>query len=139
MYKKILAPLDGSELSECTLEHVKAIATGCQVPEVVLLNVIEPNRLAYVEALQSNAPATAKMYAKAIAGMPGYFSSFIVGKEQLIELRAYVEAQLGSQYAPGLFHRWVGEAGPIPYTLLDREIQARVKKGVLYGVSTHHF
>ena len=42
MYKRILAPLDGSQLSECTLEHVKAIATGCQVPEVILLWIIEP-------------------------------------------------------------------------------------------------
>ena len=42
MYKKILAPLDGSELSECSLEHVKAIVTGCRVPEVVLLRVVEP-------------------------------------------------------------------------------------------------
>jgi nucleotide-binding universal stress UspA family protein len=42
MYKKILAPLDGSELSECTLDHVSAIGSGCQVPEVILLQVIEP-------------------------------------------------------------------------------------------------
>jgi nucleotide-binding universal stress UspA family protein len=42
MYKRILVPLDGSEFSECGLEHVKAIATGCNVPEVVLLRVIEP-------------------------------------------------------------------------------------------------
>ena len=42
MYKKILVPLDGSKLAECALEHVKAIATGCNVPEVVLLRVVEP-------------------------------------------------------------------------------------------------
>jgi nucleotide-binding universal stress UspA family protein len=42
MYKKLLAPLDGSELAECALEHVKAIATGCNVAEVVLLRVVEP-------------------------------------------------------------------------------------------------
>jgi nucleotide-binding universal stress UspA family protein len=42
MYKKILVPLDGSEFSECSLRHVKAIAIGCQVPEVVLLRVVEP-------------------------------------------------------------------------------------------------
>ena len=42
MYKKILAPLDGSELSECSLEHVRAIATDCQVPEVILIRVVEP-------------------------------------------------------------------------------------------------
>jgi nucleotide-binding universal stress UspA family protein len=42
MYNKILVPLDGSEFSECSLQHVKAIAMGCQVPEVVLLRVVEP-------------------------------------------------------------------------------------------------
>lgn len=44
MYKKILVPLDGSEFSECILSHVKAVATGCQVPEVMLLYVVEPVR-----------------------------------------------------------------------------------------------
>jgi nucleotide-binding universal stress UspA family protein len=42
MYSKILVPLDGSEFSECSLEHVKAIASGCHVPEVVLFRVTEP-------------------------------------------------------------------------------------------------
>lgn len=43
MYNKILAPLDGSQLAECALEHVKSIATGCSVPEVVLLRVVDPS------------------------------------------------------------------------------------------------
>jgi nucleotide-binding universal stress UspA family protein len=42
MYRKIMVPLDGSQFSECSLEHVKAIAIGCQVPEVLLLRVVEP-------------------------------------------------------------------------------------------------
>ncbi len=42
MYKKILAPLDGSKLSECSLNHIKDIATGCHVAKVVLLTVLEP-------------------------------------------------------------------------------------------------
>ena len=42
MYKKILVPLDGSELAEHVLEHVKAAAKGCQDPRVTLLQVIEP-------------------------------------------------------------------------------------------------
>ena len=42
MYQKILVPLDGSNLAECTLEHVKAIATGCSVPQVILLFVMQP-------------------------------------------------------------------------------------------------
>lgn len=41
MYKKILVPLDGSKFSECALEHVIAIVTGCNVPEVDLLFVVE--------------------------------------------------------------------------------------------------
>jgi nucleotide-binding universal stress UspA family protein len=41
MYRKILVPLDGSDFSECSLSHVKAIATGCRVPEVVIMRVIE--------------------------------------------------------------------------------------------------
>jgi nucleotide-binding universal stress UspA family protein len=47
MYKKILVPLDGSKFSECILEHVKAVVTGCSVPQVDLLWVIEPIRHAY--------------------------------------------------------------------------------------------
>ncbi|MFC2068199.1 universal stress protein [Chloroflexota bacterium] len=42
MYQKILAPFDGSELSECTIEHIKTIAVGCQVREVILLTVMVP-------------------------------------------------------------------------------------------------
>ena len=42
MYKKILVPLDGSELAECVLPHVESIAKGCGVQEVVFLRVAEP-------------------------------------------------------------------------------------------------
>jgi nucleotide-binding universal stress UspA family protein len=54
MYKKILVPLDGSKLAECALEHAKAIAAGCNVPEVVILRVVEPNP-AVSEALSEGA------------------------------------------------------------------------------------
>jgi len=42
VYNKVLVPLDGSDFSECSLEHVKAIVTGCKVADVVLLWAIEP-------------------------------------------------------------------------------------------------
>jgi nucleotide-binding universal stress UspA family protein len=42
MYKKILVPMDGSSLAECVIGHVKAIGIGCNVPEVVILRVVEP-------------------------------------------------------------------------------------------------
>jgi nucleotide-binding universal stress UspA family protein len=41
MYKKILVPMDGSEFGECSLAHVRAIANGCHVPEVILFGVVE--------------------------------------------------------------------------------------------------
>ena len=42
MYKKVLVPLDGSPFSECVLDHVKTMATGCKIPEVILALVVEP-------------------------------------------------------------------------------------------------
>jgi len=41
--------MDGSENAECILEHVKTIATGCHVPGVVLLRVIEPFPTYYMD------------------------------------------------------------------------------------------
>jgi len=37
-----MAPLDGSELAECVLPHVEAIASGCNVTMVTLVMVIPP-------------------------------------------------------------------------------------------------
>jgi nucleotide-binding universal stress UspA family protein len=42
MYKRILVPLDGSELAECVLPHVESIIKGCQVPDVIFIRVVEP-------------------------------------------------------------------------------------------------
>ncbi len=42
MYKKIMVPLDGSELAECVLPHVEVIAKGCGVAEVIFTRVVEP-------------------------------------------------------------------------------------------------
>ena len=42
MYKKILVPLDGSELAECVLPHVESIAKGCGVGTVMFVRVVEP-------------------------------------------------------------------------------------------------
>lgn len=44
MYKKILVPLDGSELAECVLPHVETITNGCGISEVVFVRVYEPLR-----------------------------------------------------------------------------------------------
>jgi nucleotide-binding universal stress UspA family protein len=41
MYKKVLVPLDGSALAECTLSHVKNLSKDGSVGEVTLLNVVK--------------------------------------------------------------------------------------------------
>jgi hypothetical protein len=110
----------------CALRHVCDVKLHCELMSF-------EDCAGFLEREGDVSPITARMYTRAIAEMPGYFSSFIVGKEQLIELRAYVQAQLGARYAPGLFHRWVGEAGPIPYTLLEREVRERVKEVAISG------
>jgi nucleotide-binding universal stress UspA family protein len=51
IYNTILVPLDGSDLAECSLEHVKAVALGCQASSVVLLSVVEPVGFTTVDPL----------------------------------------------------------------------------------------
>lgn len=43
MYKKVLVPLDGSELAECALNHVKNLIKDGFIGEVTLLNVVNAN------------------------------------------------------------------------------------------------
>ncbi|OGN97615.1 MAG: hypothetical protein A2Z77_04440 [Chloroflexi bacterium RBG_13_51_36] len=42
MYKKVLVPLDGSELAEVVLPHVKEVAAGHNEGKVILLRIVEP-------------------------------------------------------------------------------------------------
>jgi nucleotide-binding universal stress UspA family protein len=41
MYKKILVPLDGSDLAECTFNHLKHLFKDSAAGEVILLNAVE--------------------------------------------------------------------------------------------------
>ena len=45
MYNKIMVPLDGSELAECVMPHLEAIATGCKITHVVFVRVVAPIQL----------------------------------------------------------------------------------------------
>jgi len=40
MYKKVLVPLDGSKLAECSLNHIKNLAKDGAIGEVILLNAV---------------------------------------------------------------------------------------------------
>jgi nucleotide-binding universal stress UspA family protein len=41
MYRKIIAPLDGSKLAECALPHLEELAKAIKPDEIVLLSVTE--------------------------------------------------------------------------------------------------
>jgi len=41
MYEKVLVPLDGSKLAECVFPHVRELAVGGLIREIILLNVVE--------------------------------------------------------------------------------------------------
>ena len=47
MYKKIMVPLDGSELAECVLPHVEAFIKGFNISDLILVRVVEPETLPY--------------------------------------------------------------------------------------------
>jgi nucleotide-binding universal stress UspA family protein len=74
MYKKILVPLDGSDLAECALSHVKSLFEDGSTGEVTLLNIVKfdlPWIGEYPEHIDINAmreplfAASAKYLAKA--------------------------------------------------------------------------
>ena len=48
MYPKIMVPLDGSELAECVLRQVEALAKGCQAKMVILVRAFEPFQAANI-------------------------------------------------------------------------------------------
>ena len=69
VYKKVLVPLDGSTLSELALANAVIIAAGCKVPELIIINVIEPFKdLAYwvsddtAQKMQKEAARLARKY-----------------------------------------------------------------------------
>lgn len=78
MYKKILVPLDGSEISEQALEHVKELMPVPSTTEIVLLRVVDPLATTYAGGtdaaievavqIQKKAEAEAASYLKKVAG-----------------------------------------------------------------------
>lgn len=78
MYKKLMVPLDGSSLAECVLPHVETLAKGCDVPEVILVQAVEPIAVPYgreaakimsleqLKAFETHTTAEAEKYLKGV-------------------------------------------------------------------------
>jgi nucleotide-binding universal stress UspA family protein len=80
MYKKILVPLDGSELAECVLPHVESIARGCGAQNVVFLRVVEPVHLP-VGTLSDGGEVFAEQDAERIRTQTGLINKKIAEKD----------------------------------------------------------
>jgi nucleotide-binding universal stress UspA family protein len=44
MYKNILLPLDGSEISESAIPHAETLALGCEAKKVTIIHVVGQER-----------------------------------------------------------------------------------------------
>lgn len=80
MYKKIMVPLDGSKLAECVFPHVETVVKGCQSPEVLLVQAVEPIAIPYgkeaakiesveeLKAFETHHKSDAEKYLKEVSG-----------------------------------------------------------------------
>ena len=97
MYKKILVPLDGSDLAECVLLHVESIAGGCGTENVTFVRVVEPFYMAMTadpdmgytfsakewQQLEAEAKSAANIYLKKLTEKLKYNKSVKVQYEVL--------------------------------------------------------
>lgn len=118
MYKKILVPLDGSELAECVLPHVEAMAKGSQGAKVVFIRVLEP----------FDAPGATEFS----------FAPENIGEKNLEIRRADTEKYFKTVREririPGIDAEWRIETGKVPETIAEFALHHEVD---LIVISTH--
>jgi nucleotide-binding universal stress UspA family protein len=122
MYEKILVPLDGSKLAECSLEHAKAIASCGDAPEVILLRAVEPMSFMDIATIaQSDSDAFTKSMA-------------IMGKQAMDEAKSYLAKMVGKLKKDGLKAKVVAANGKPAETILDYASKDKVD---IIIISTH--
>ena len=100
MYNKILVPLDGSQFSACSLQHVKAIAIGCHVPEVVLFRAVQPLSSNELSALaQMGEAPIEQIEAKAKSEAANYISGMVqeLNKDGIVAVGKIVSGKADEQ------------------------------------------
>lgn len=45
MYRKIVIPLDGTEMAETAIPHALTMAMSCDYPEIILIRVVQPTAM----------------------------------------------------------------------------------------------
>jgi nucleotide-binding universal stress UspA family protein len=71
MYRKILVPMDGSDIAECVLPHIEKLATGSKPAEVTFLYVVQPldtpmTDLEFRARIESEGKSAAERYLKGL-------------------------------------------------------------------------
>ena len=61
MYQKVLVPLDGSDLAECALPHVKKMAKEGFIKDIIILTVIDIHPSALLEGADTTVIYKAQM------------------------------------------------------------------------------
>ncbi len=95
MYNKIMVPVDGSQLAECVLPHVEALAKGSQVKEVVFVRVVEPFRVPSSGELVMSQKEIARFDAEHKANAEKYLKE-LVGRVKLEGVKSRWELLTGA-------------------------------------------
>ena len=99
MYKKVLVPMDGSDLAECTLSHLKALFKDGSIKEAILLNIVkidipwadlESGHHINLQALREQVFASSKRYLEKVES--GLSSQGIKIKKESVESNRPAEA-----------------------------------------------
>ena len=94
MYKKILVPLDGSELAECVLPHVEAIAKGGGAKEIIFVRVAENVPVPHTADTSFTAETWRRMESEHKAAVQKYLDK-LVSRLKLGKIGVRTEVLLG--------------------------------------------
>jgi len=105
MYKKILVPLDGSDLAECVFAHVQTITRGCSsIPEIVFVRAWKPfheegypsmGMMGGSEAGISNQQVS-KHYDTAVKAAAEKYLQEVVSKNKIDNVKVRTEVLMGN-------------------------------------------
>jgi len=120
MYSKILVPLDGSDVAECVLPHVEALATANNSATVTFLYAVQPlevimAKTAFKDKIESEARAAAQDYLDHLVSKQKYHESaearVVMGKaaDAIVDYARRSKADLVVMATHGLsgVKRWV--------------------------------
>jgi nucleotide-binding universal stress UspA family protein len=110
MYKKIMVPLDGSELAECVLPHVNGFVSGFQVDTIVFVRVMEPTPALFSEMGNAANPHALESIQKNIA---------MIDKERMSSAAKYLEHVISRLKQDGIKFKADVLVGQIADRLVD--------------------